>query len=227
MAKQTKPPAKDREARPPTKTKPAARTPAAAPKATARKAAPAQGAAAKRTVAKGTVAKGTAAKGAAARDTAPKAAGRPATVEAYLAALPPDRRAAVAAVRDAVNRALPAGYEEGIAYGMIGWHVPHRLYPAGYHCDPKQPLPFAGLASQKGHMSLHLMAVYLDPPRRDAFVDAWKRTGKKLDMGAACVRFKAVDDLALDVITDAIAAIPVTTYVAAYDAIRSRGAKRG
>ena len=86
--------------------------------------------------------------------------------------MPEDRRAAVAAVRDAVNRALPAGYEEGIAYGMIGWHVPHRLYPAGYHCDPKQPLPFAGLASQKGHMSLHLMAVYLDPPRRDAFVRA-------------------------------------------------------
>lgn len=220
MAKQTKPPAKDREARrptkPPTKTKAAAK-PAAAPKASARKATPAKGAAAK----------GTAAKGTAAKDTAPKAAGRPATVEAYLAALPPDRRAAVAVVREAVNRALPAGYEEGFAYGMIGWHVPHRLYPAGYHCDPKQPLPFAGLASQKGHMSLHLMAVYLDPPRRDAFVDAWKRTGKKLDMGAACVRFKAVDDLALDVITDAIAAIPVTTYVAAYDAIRSRGAKRG
>lgn len=216
MAKQTKPPAKDREARRPTKAKPAAE-PAAAPKASARMAAAAKGAAAKRAAPKAASAKG----------AAPKAAGRPATVEAYLAALPPDRRAAVAAVRDAVNRALPAGYEEGFAYGMIGWHVPHRLYPAGYHCDPKQPLPFAGLASQKGHMSLHLMAVYLDPPRRDAFVGAWKRTGKKLDMGAACVRFKAVDDLALDVITDAIAAIPVTTYVATYDAIRSRGAKRG
>ncbi|MBL9086878.1 MAG: DUF1801 domain-containing protein [Planctomycetia bacterium] len=200
MAKQTKPPAKDREARRPTKAKPAAKAPAA---------------------------RTSSAKGAAAKGTAAKAGGRPTTVAAYLASLPEDRRAAVSAVRDAVNRALPAGYEEGIAYGMIGWHVPHRLYPAGYHCDPKQPLPFAGLASQKGHMSLHLMAVYLDPPRRDAFVRAWKQTGKKLDMGAACVRFKAVDDLALDVVTDAIAAIPVTTYVAAYDAMRSRGSKRG
>lgn len=222
MAKQTKPPAKDREARRPTKAKPVAGKAAAARKAPARKAAPAKGPSAKGASATGTSAKGTSAKG-----TAPKAAGRPATVAAYLAALPPDRCAAVSAVRDAVNRALPAGYEEGFAYGMIGWHVPHRLYPAGYHCDPKQPLPFAGLASQKGHMSLHLMAVYLDPPRRDAFVAAWKRTGKKLDMGAACVRFKAVDDLALDVITDAIAAIPVTTYVAAYDGMRGRGTKRG
>lgn len=217
MAKQTKPPAKDREARRPTKAKPAARKPAAAPKASAPKA----------SARKAAPAKGATEKAAAAKGAAPKAGGRPATVEAYLAALPPDRRATVAAVRDAVNQALPAGYEEGIAYGMIGWHVPHRLYPAGYHCDPKQPLPFAGLASQKGHLSLHLMAVYLDPPRRDAFVAAWKRTGKKLDMGAACVRFKAVDDLALDVVADAIAAIPVATYVAAYEAMRGRGAKRG
>lgn len=155
-----------------------------------------------------------------------KAAGRPATVAAYLAALPPDRRAAISTVRDAINRALPAGYEEGMAYGMIGWSVPHRLYPAGYHCDPKQPLPFAGLASPKGHMALHLMCVYLDPAQRKRFEDAWRKTGKKLDMGAACVRFKRLEDLALDVVTEAVARIPVDAYVATYEAVRAASGTR-
>lgn len=206
MAKTTKPPAKGRKARSPATTQPAAN-------AKAKGVAKAKGAA----------------KAAATRKpggSAPAKAGRPATVAAYLAALPPDRREAVSAVRDAMNRALPAGYEEGMAWGMITWHVPHRLYPAGYHCDPSQPLPFAGLASQKGHMSLHLMAVYLEPERRAGFEAAWRATGKKLDMGAACVRFKALDDLALDVVTSAVARIPVADYVAAYEAVRARGTSK-
>jgi hypothetical protein len=161
-----------------------------------------------------------------AKAAARKPAGRPATVAAYLAALPPDRRAAVSAVRDAINRALPAGYEEGMAYGMIGWAVPHRLYPAGYHCDPKQPLPFAGLASQKGHMSLHLMCTYFDDEQRRRLEDDWRRTGKKLDMGKACIRFKALDDLPLDVVTAAVARVPVAAYVQRYEALLARGKSR-
>ena len=150
---------------------------------------------------------------------------QPASVEAYLAALPPDRRTAMQAVRSAVNARLPKGYAEGVAYGMIGWSVPHSLYPAGYHCDPKQPLPFAGLGSNKGGMSLHLMCVYGDAALRARFEAAWKKTGKKLDLGAACLRFKTVEDLALDVIGDTIAAVPVAEYVRRYEAARAGSAK--
>ena len=84
------------------------------------------------------------------------------TVEQYLAELPEDRRKAIEAVRQVVLKNLDKDYEEGMQYGMIGYYVPHRVYPAGYHCDPKQPLPFAGLASQKNHMALYLMCVYGD-----------------------------------------------------------------
>src|SRR5688572_8959727 len=83
------------------------------------------------------------------------------TVNDYLAELPDDRRAAIEAVRKVIRKNLPKGYEEGMQYGMIGYHVPHKLYPPGYHCDPKQPLPFAALASQKNYMSVYLMC-YMD-----------------------------------------------------------------
>jgi len=148
-----------------------------------------------------------------------KSAAKPATVPAYLASLPADRRAAISAVRDTINRRLPQGYVEGIQYGMIGWAVPHSLFPPGYHCDPRQPLPFAALASQKNHMSLHLMFVYGSEEQRTWFQGAWERTGKKLDMGKACVRFKSLDDVAIDVVGDAVARVPVAAYVAKYTAM--------
>ena len=93
-------------------------------------------------------------------------------------------------MREVILAHLPEGYEEMMQYGMIGYVVPHSLYPAGYHCDPKQPLPFAHLGSQKNHMALYLMCVYLDSPIADWFRSAWAASGKKLDMGKACVRFK-------------------------------------
>ena len=85
---------------------------------------------------------------------------RPASVEAYLASLPPDRREAVDAIRDVILANLDPAFEEGIQYGMIGYYLPHSAYPAGYHCDPRQPLPYAGLASQKNHLSMYIMMVY-------------------------------------------------------------------
>src|SRR5262245_65586155 len=121
------------------------------------------------------------------------------TVEQYLSGLAEDRRKALEAVRQVVLKNLDKDYEEGMQYGMIGYYVPHRVFPAGYHCDPKQPLPFAGLASQKNHMSLYLMCVYGDSQHSEWFRGAWSKSGKKLDMGKACVRFKKVGDLALDV----------------------------
>jgi hypothetical protein len=136
------------------------------------------------------------------------------TVKDYLAELPEDRRAAIEAVRKVIRKNLPNGYEEGMQYGMIGYYVPHKVYPPGYHCDPKQPLPFAGLASQKNHMAIYLMCIYGSPQSEKWFRDAWKKTGKKLDMGKSCIRFKKLDDVALDVLGEAIARYPASDYIA-------------
>lgn len=148
------------------------------------------------------------------------------TVREYLASLPEDRRAALEAVRKVILANLDSDLEEGMSYGMIGYYVPHRVYPSGYHCDPKMPLPYAGLASQKNHMSLYMMGLYFgcEPgrpltPLATWFQDAWKKTGKKLDMGKACIRFKKVEDLPLDVIGESIRRLPAAKYVEVYTGI--------
>ncbi len=146
-----------------------------------------------------------------------------ATVSQYLSELPPERRAAIEAVRKVIRANVDKDIEEGMQYGMIGYYVPHRVFPAGYHCDPKQPLPYGGLASQKNAMSLYLMCIYMDGPHKQWFVKAWKATGKKLDMGAACIRFKRVEDLALDVIAEAIRRVPSAKYVEVYQSLRKGG----
>jgi len=135
------------------------------------------------------------------------------TVNEYLDSLPADRRADIGAVRDVILANLPKGYEETIQYGMISYVVPHSLYPAGYHCDPRQPLGFMSLASQKNYMALHLMCVYGHEPTREWFTKAYAASGKKLDMGMACVRFKRAADLPLDVIGQLVARIPVKAYI--------------
>jgi hypothetical protein len=152
------------------------------------------------------------------------------TVADYLASLPDDRRAAIETLRKVIRKNLDIGYEEGMQYGVIGYYVPHKLYPAGYHTDPKQPLPFAALASQKNYISLYLMGVYCgcgddsSDESVDArwFREAWAKTGKKLDMGKACVRFKKIEDVALDVVGEAIKRIPAKSYIANYEAVLAR-----
>lgn len=136
------------------------------------------------------------------------------TVEEYLKNLPEDRRAAISAVRKVILANLPKGYEECMSYGMIGYVVPHSIYPAGYHCDPKLPMPFANLASQKNHMALYLMCCYGDPATERWFRRAWSAAGKKLDMGKSCVRFKKLEDVSLEVIGQLIARVPVKNYIA-------------
>ncbi len=149
------------------------------------------------------------------------------TVRAYLAELSEDRRVALQTVRETILKNLPKGYEEGMQYGMIGYYVPHSLYPAGYHCDPKQPLPFAGLASQKNYMSLYLMCVYGNREHEAWFRQAWEKTGKKLDMGKSCVRFKKVEDISLKVVGQAIKRVPVKKFVEFYEtATKTAGRKR-
>ena len=146
------------------------------------------------------------------------------TVADYLATLPPDRRTAIEAVRKVILDNLDSDYEEGMSYGMIGYSVPHHVFPAGYHTNPKQPLPFAALASQKNYMSLYLMGVYgAETPVGRWFEEAWKKSGKKLDMGKSCIRFKKPDDLPLDVIGEAIRRMPARVYIEQYQkALRSR-----
>jgi len=139
------------------------------------------------------------------------------TVIAYLKELPPERRAAISAVRNVILDNLPSGYEETMGYGMIGYVVPHRLYPKGYHRDPAKPLPFANLASQKNYMSFYLMSLY--GPLEEWFRADYAKTGKKLDMGKCCVRFKSLDDLPLDLIGRLIAMVPVDEYIVYYDAV--------
>jgi hypothetical protein len=140
------------------------------------------------------------------------------SVDEYVAELPAQRREALEAVRAVILRNLPAGYEEGMQYGMIGYFVPHSVYPPGYHCDPKQPLPFASLASQKNHMAIYLMCIYSDRDQETWFREAWKKTGKKLDMGKSCIRFKKIEDVPLKVIGQAIKRVPAKKFIAFYEA---------
>ena len=147
------------------------------------------------------------------------------TVAKYLAALPADRRAALNAVRKAINENLPEGYEEGMQFGMIGWYVPLSLYPAGYGENPKVPLPFVALGSQKSGMVLHFPCLYMDPALSAWFVSEYKKSGKKLAMGKGCVRFKKLDALALDVVGRTVARVSVQDLMANYQATRARKLK--
>jgi hypothetical protein len=145
------------------------------------------------------------------------------SVTEYLASLPPERRAALAAVRRVIKKSLPRGYEEGMLYGMMGYYVPLARYPETYN---GQPLSIACLASQKNYMTLYLMGIYGDPDGRKWFEGAFKKAGKKLDMGQSCVRFRKLEDLPLDVIGEAIARTPVDAYIAGYEKAMAKRKRR-
>lgn len=145
------------------------------------------------------------------------------TVAAYLASLPADRRGAIDAVRKVFKDNLDPLIEEGMTYGMIGYYIPHSHYPAGYHCNPAMPLPYAGLASQKGYMSVYLMPCYMGSDLLAWFEKAWAKTGKKLNMGKCCIRFKKLEDLALDVIAEALRRGTARNYIQLYEANLNKG----
>ncbi len=134
-------------------------------------------------------------------------------VETYLAGLPEDRRAAVAAVRKAILKNLPKGYEEQVG-SMLNYVIPLARYPKTYN---KQPLMLASLASQKSHMALYWMGGHMVPELEEWLREAFRKAGKTLDMGKSCVRFKALDDLPLDVIGEAMGKLPVEAYIAQYE----------
>ncbi|HSW28674.1 MAG TPA: DUF1801 domain-containing protein [Longimicrobiales bacterium] len=142
-----------------------------------------------------------------------------ATPQAYLDALPPERRAVVSAVRQLVNEHIPAGYREGMAWGMIGWDVPLERYPDTYN---KQPLAYAGLAAQKNHYALYLHGCYMSPGAQEALQRAYVAAGKKLDMGKSCLRFKKLEDLVPEAVAAAVAALGVDDFIATYEAAQKR-----
>jgi hypothetical protein len=138
----------------------------------------------------------------------------------YVASLPPERKQAISAVRALIKKHLPKGYVESTQYGMISYVVPLSTYPEGYLGKKDVPLPYICLASQKQHMAVYLMCVYGDAKLSQWFTSAWKKTGKKLDMGKSCLRFKALDELALDVLGEAVRRVSVKDYVALYESNR-------
>lgn len=140
----------------------------------------------------------------------------------YIASLPDGRREAVAAVRDVVRGSLPDGYEEGMQYGMIAWYVPLERLPDTYN---GQPLGLAALANQKHYMSLYLNNVYGDPETEAWFRDRFAASGKHLDMGKSCVRFRRLDDLPLDVIGETIARADLDRFVERYREVRASSRK--
>jgi uncharacterized protein YdhG (YjbR/CyaY superfamily) len=136
----------------------------------------------------------------------------------YIAQCPEDRHEALQKLRKAILSSLPIGFEEGIGYGMVGYVVPHSIYPAGYHCDPKQPLPFAGFASQKNFISFYHMGIYGMPELMDWFLEEYKKvvTGK-IDMGKSCIRFKKPNEIPFDLITELMSKISVDNWISFYE----------
>jgi hypothetical protein len=145
------------------------------------------------------------------------------TVEGYLSDLPDERREAIEAVRQTILDNLPPGYEEVMNWGMITYQVPLEAYPDTYN---GKPLMYAALASQKNHMAVYLTGIYMADETRREFEAAYRATGKRIDVGKSCVRFKKLDDLPLDLIGDHIASQSVEAFTAGYEKAYTRKSKK-
>ena len=168
--------------------------------------------AAKKTAARGVKAKKTTARKSTARKTTAK------TVESYLAGLPSDRREVLASLRALINQYLPSGYQETYNWGMITYEVPLARYPNTYN---GQPLSYLALAAQKNYFALYMLGAYSDVGQRKALEQAFAESGKKMDMGKSCLRFRQLDDLPLPALGQVIASTPVDTFISRMEANRS------
>ncbi|GAB5401055.1 MAG: DUF1801 domain-containing protein [Aureisphaera sp.] len=145
------------------------------------------------------------------------------TVAEYIEQLPEDRKGPVEKLRQIVKQNLPEGYEEGITYKMIGFYVPHSIYPDGYHCNPKDPLPFINIASQKNFVALYHSGIYAKKELLDWFVSEFPKHSKyKLDMGKSCVRFKKVDAIPYDLIAELCTKMSVKEWIGTYESARQK-----
>ncbi len=140
------------------------------------------------------------------------------TPEEYIQQLPEDRKAAIEKLRSIIAENLPEDFSETINYGMIGYVVPHSVYPAGYHSNPKQPLPFINIASQKNHIALYHMGLYTDEEMLDWFKKEYpKHSSRKLDMGKSCIRFKKMEDIPYDLIGALVGKMTADKWIALYE----------
>ncbi len=138
--------------------------------------------------------------------------------EEYIKAIPEERQQAFGKLRDTILKNLPEGFEECMSYGMIGYVVPHSLYPSGYHCTPKLPLPFMNIASQKNFVAFYHSGIYADEAIKDWFVSEYPKHCKlKLDMGKSYVRFKKVDQIPFELIGDLVTKISVQAWIDLYE----------
>lgn len=139
-------------------------------------------------------------------------------VDAYFDALPADRKDAMNKLREVMRKNIPSGFTEVMAYGMPTWVVPHKYYPAGYHCDPKLPLPFVSFASKKNFIAMYHMGIYAQPELLQWFTEAYPRFSKtKLDMGKSCIRFKKPETIPLALIGELMQKMTPDQWIAVYE----------
>jgi len=140
------------------------------------------------------------------------------TVEEYISQLPEDRKTAFIKLRKTILDNLPEGFEEGINYGMPSFYVPHSIYPDGYHCDPKLPLPFINIASQKNFIAFYHMGIYSDPKLLEWFTSEYPKYVKnKLDMGKSCIRFKKIDQIPFQLLGELVTKMSVSDWISNYE----------
>ncbi|MBI2418045.1 MAG: DUF1801 domain-containing protein [Ignavibacteriales bacterium] len=145
------------------------------------------------------------------------------TPDEYIASLPEDRKEAVSELRKVIRKNLPKGFHEEMGYGMLGYVVPHSLYPKGYHCNPKLPLPFLNIASQKNFIAVYHMGLYSSPKLMQWFTTEYpKHTDAKLDMGKGCIRFKKPGQIPFQLIGELASKITVQDWINLYDENRKK-----
>ena len=150
------------------------------------------------------------------------------TPDEYIASLPDDRRDVIGKLRSAIKKNIPKGFQEKMGYGMLGWVVPHSLYPAGYHCDPKQPLPFLGFASQKNHIAVYHMGIYSSPELLKWFQSEWpKHSSKKLDMGKSCLRYRKPEDVPVALIGELASKMTPKQWIETYENVFKHRDRKG
>jgi len=149
------------------------------------------------------------------------------SVDQYIEQLPEDRKEAVIKLRNIFLKKLPDGFQETICYGMIGYVVPHSTYPAGYHCDPKQPLPFINIASQKGHLAIYHMGLYANPDMLEWFENEFSKVSKsKADLGKSCLRFKKMENIPYPLIEELASKISVEDWISTYEKLYKKASKK-
>lgn len=137
--------------------------------------------------------------------------------EEYINLVAEDKKEGIVKLINTIRKNIPDGFDECMSYGMIGFVVPHSLYPAGYHCDPKTPLPFLSIAAQKNFIAIYHMGIYAKPELHDWFIaEHAKASAKKLDMGKSCIRYKKAEDIPFDLIGKLVTKMSVNDWINCY-----------